>query len=80
MTCILTANYDHLFLGEPKGVTSRGRRFSYCYAVNDRKLAQSRYKEHDPESEFLFAPKDYVVDEEGEQESELKDGLQMRLL
>ncbi|MCH7744968.1 MAG: DUF1848 domain-containing protein [Chloroflexi bacterium] len=28
----------------------------YCYAVINRKLAQRRYKEHDPESEFLFTP------------------------
>ena len=26
----------------------------YCYAVLDRELAQKRYNEHDPESEFLF--------------------------
>jgi hypothetical protein len=26
----------------------------YCYAVLNRKLAQKRYREHDPESEFLF--------------------------
>ena len=32
----------------------------YCYAVQNRELALSRYKEHDPTSEFLFPPKDYV--------------------
>jgi hypothetical protein len=26
----------------------------YCYAVQNRKLAQRRFREHDPESEFLF--------------------------
>jgi len=26
----------------------------YCYAVLNRKLAQRRYREHDPKSEFLF--------------------------
>lgn len=26
----------------------------YCYAVRNRNLAQSRYREHDPKSEFLF--------------------------
>lgn len=26
----------------------------YCYAVRNRNLAQRRYREHDPESEFLF--------------------------
>ncbi|MFA6371152.1 MAG: DUF1848 domain-containing protein [Methanothrix sp.] len=29
----------------------------YCYAVSNRKLAQRRYKEHDPNSEFLITPK-----------------------
>ena len=28
----------------------------YCYAVNNRDLALSRYKQHKPESEFLFEP------------------------
>jgi hypothetical protein len=28
----------------------------YCYAVLNRKLAQRRYQQHDPDSEFLFAP------------------------
>lgn len=28
----------------------------YCYAVQNRQLAQDRYRKHDPESEFLFAP------------------------
>jgi hypothetical protein len=26
----------------------------YCYAVRNRKLAQNRYKQHDPDGEFLF--------------------------
>lgn len=25
-----------------------------CYAVPNRKLAQKRFREHDPEGEFLF--------------------------
>lgn len=29
----------------------------YCYAVLNRKLAQQRYKEHDPNSEYLIIPK-----------------------
>ena len=29
----------------------------YCYAVRNRKLAQKRYKEHDPKGEFLYMPK-----------------------
>lgn len=28
----------------------------YCYAVQNRELALSRYKQHDPDSEFLFTP------------------------
>jgi hypothetical protein len=28
----------------------------YCYAVQNRELAQRRFKEHDPDSEFLFPP------------------------
>ena len=28
----------------------------YCYAVQNRALAQKRYKAHDPDSEFLFPP------------------------
>jgi hypothetical protein len=28
----------------------------YCYAVQNRSLAQQRFKEHDPQSEFLFVP------------------------
>jgi hypothetical protein len=28
----------------------------YCYAVQDRELAQSRFKKHDPDGEFLFPP------------------------
>ncbi len=32
----------------------------YCYAVQNRELALSRYKEHDPTSEFLFPPKDRI--------------------
>ncbi|MBI2235754.1 MAG: DUF1848 domain-containing protein [Magnetospirillum sp.] len=29
---------------------------TYCYAVNSRTLAKRRFREHDPEGEFLFAP------------------------
>jgi hypothetical protein len=28
----------------------------YCYAVRHRRLAQRRYQQHDPQSEFLFPP------------------------
>lgn len=30
----------------------------YCYAVQSREIALSRYKRHDPSSEFLFVPTD----------------------
>lgn len=33
----------------------------YCYAVLNRDLAKTRFKEHDPKSEFLFAPKGPVI-------------------
>lgn len=36
----------------------------YCYAVQNRDLALQRYKAHDPTSEFLFPPKDYVPSED----------------
>ncbi|MGE5546618.1 MAG: DUF1848 domain-containing protein [Solirubrobacterales bacterium] len=29
---------------------------AYCYAVGSRNLAKRRFREHDPEGEFLFAP------------------------
>ncbi|MCW5206965.1 DUF1848 family protein, partial [Desulfobulbus sp. F5] len=32
----------------------------YCYAVQNSELAKIRYKQHNPESEFLFIPKDYL--------------------
>jgi hypothetical protein len=34
----------------------------YCYAVQNRQLAQTRYKQHNPESEFLFEPEGYTQD------------------
>ena len=45
----------------------------YCYAVLNRALAQRRYKEHDPTSEFLFKPQQVV-------ESDLTDDRQISLL
>ncbi len=48
----------------------------YCYAVQNRNLAQERYKLHDPNSEFLFAPKQNEVDED----IDLDEGKQLRLL
>lgn len=35
----------------------------YCYAVRDRNLALSRYKAHDPLSEFLFPPRGYLSEQ-----------------
>ena len=35
----------------------------YCYAVLNRALAKERYRQHDPQGEFLFTPKN-LVDEE----------------
>jgi len=33
----------------------------YCYAVRNRNIALKRYKEHDPESEFLFSSSEDAV-------------------
>jgi len=38
----------------------------YCYAVQNRELALERYKTHNPDSPFLFPPKNYVPDEDKE--------------
>ncbi len=35
----------------------------YCYAVQNRDKALQRYKDHNPTSEFLFAPENYTPDE-----------------
>jgi hypothetical protein len=35
----------------------------YCYAVRDRQLALDRFREHDPDSEFLFPPPAGAVEE-----------------
>ncbi|MGD0941817.1 MAG: DUF1848 domain-containing protein [Terracidiphilus sp.] len=40
----------------------------YCYAVQNRKLAQSRYRQHDPCGERLFGP-DIVTKTDGAQQS-----------
>lgn len=34
----------------------------YCYAVRNRPLAQSRFRQHDPNGEFLFPPSDQPSD------------------
>lgn len=34
----------------------------YCYAVQNRELALSRFRQHDPTSEFLFAPPSDAVE------------------
>ena len=38
----------------------------YCYAVQNRDLALQRNRAHDPASEFLFPPKDYISTEDEE--------------
>jgi hypothetical protein len=43
----------------------------YCYAVQNRDLAQQRHKEHDPQGEFLFTPENYVP---GQSDLPLKHG------
>jgi hypothetical protein len=35
----------------------------YCYAVRNRKRAQQRYKAHDPQGEFLFPPRQELVEQ-----------------
>lgn len=35
----------------------------YCYAVQNRELAQARFKKHDPKGEFLFVPEDSATEE-----------------
>lgn len=37
----------------------------YCYAVQNRALAQMRYRAHDPAGEFLFAPARVVDEDDG---------------
>ncbi len=36
----------------------------YCYAVKNRKLAQRRFREHDPNGEFLFPPSEAAPQEQ----------------
>ena len=36
----------------------------YCYAVQNRELAQKRFKMHNPESEFLLEPEGYSSDDD----------------
>lgn len=43
----------------------------YCYAVQNRELAQVRFKEHDPQGEFLFTPKNYYPKEQIELQQRL---------
>lgn len=47
----------------------------YCYAVQNRGLAQQRFKEHDPQGEFLFPPKDYLSNSEDSSSEELQPRL-----
>ena len=45
----------------------------YCYAVRDPALAARRFRVHDPDSEFLFAPEVAARGERDEQLSFLRD-------
>jgi hypothetical protein len=45
----------------------------YCYAVLSRELAQNRFKEHDPDSEFLIRPKGYIITEDKEEKEKNKN-------
>lgn len=49
----------------------------YCYAVLNHELAQRRYKEHDPSTEFLLSPKNYAPADESQEIED--DDVQMRL-
>lgn len=51
----------------------------YCYAVQKRELAQIRFKEHDPQGEFLFTPKGYEPDEDPHDETTENQGTQLSL-
>jgi hypothetical protein len=46
----------------------------YCYAVQNRALALRRFREHDPESEFLFAPSKSEILEDGKEEKVFVQG------
>lgn len=46
----------------------------YCYAVQNRPLAQQRFREHDPQSEFLFAPNLASSTDEASDEIDLIQG------
>jgi hypothetical protein len=48
----------------------------YCYAVQNRNLAQTRYRQHDPQGEFLFPPSGNII--ETATETEPKPDNQMR--
>ena len=52
----------------------------YCYAVLNRDLARERYKEHDPNGEFLFIPNQEVSEEVSSSEEESEPTAQIRLL
>ncbi len=46
----------------------------YCYAVLNRNLAVRRFRQHDPESEFLFTPAQDTSEQNDSDESELVQG------
>ncbi len=46
----------------------------YCYAVQNRSLALQRFKEHDPESEFLFAPAQLALSDDDQGQASFIQG------
>ncbi|MFZ4659652.1 MAG: DUF1848 domain-containing protein [Caldilineaceae bacterium] len=46
----------------------------YCYAVQNRELALQRFRQHDPESEFLFIPEAEISDDDNPDEIDLMQG------
>ena len=46
----------------------------YCYAVQNRELALKRFRQHDPESEFLFVPETGISDDADSSEIDLMQG------
>ena len=44
----------------------------YCYAVQNRDLAKTRFREHDPMSEFLFPPKQKLLAPETEPSPQIR--------
>ena len=52
----------------------------YCYAVRSQDIAKSRYRDHDPESPFLFRPDGEIKMPEGPLTTPNQEGLQIPLI